>query len=68
MIARTRDLTLKQYEVMQKEVHVRLTADTKAGQVGDCYVAIQMPTSVDALRQLADLHGKRYRVTIEEID
>lgn len=66
MIARTRELTLKQFDVLQGETQVRLTAGK--GQVGDCYVAIQLPTNQDTLHQLADLHGKRYRVTIEEID
>jgi len=68
MISRTRVLQLKQFEVQQGGVEFRLTAPDKAQGGGDTFVVMRAVTTPSVLRELADGHGKKFRITIEEME
>mgnify|MGYP000733002974 CR=1 FL=1 len=68
MISRTRVLQVKNLDVNEKTTEVRLTAPTSEARTSDTYLVVVFDTSKQLLRDLAEQHGKRYRVTIEEVE
>jgi len=67
MIARTRVLQVKNIDVQGDRTEVRLTAPANGSGHGDLFAALLFKTNTELLHYLADQHGKRYRVTIEEM-